>query len=210
MWWINPERSSYFGLASDAQSESSMTYAADGAGAQLLFVVPAKGLVIVHRGDTDNGRGVDERAALELAAQIVRARTERPGDAPVALTELVPAPLPNAKPAPAEHKAIAFEPGSIAALVGFYVVSPKMTVELFEHEGRLFAFAPGRGELELFAFAKESYFARSTPLEITVERGSGGEVVAINGSLQGNPIRAVKQAAPTDREASAPSGARSE
>ena len=58
-------------------------FAGQGTGGQLLLVVPDADLVFVHRGDTDNGRGVSGRdvwtiAELILAARIGEADTDAP------------------------------------------------------------------------------------------------------------------------------------
>lgn len=193
MWWINPERSSAFGFEGDP--ESPATFAAVGAGAQILYVDPAKQLVIVHRGDTDNGNGVDESRALELIGRIVKARQEGvEAKGKVALTAIRATPFASAKPEPPTYEAIELRREAIAELTGVYAVGTAMQVELFEHEGRLFASQQGRSEVQLFARATDALFARSLPLTIEVRRDADGRVTALDATLKGRPMHAVRQA----------------
>ncbi len=191
MWWINAESSKRFGLSLAPGATPSGSYAAEGAGAQILFVLPSKNLVIVHRGDTDFAEGVDETKALELIAEIVRARTGD-GKRRVAVAPLKAEPFPVPLKPLVVHEPIALDEKQLAELPGSYVVSPDMKVEIFAHDGRLFISAPGRNDLQILPYQADRFFARSVQLLVDVERGAAGEVVAIRAVLQGRPMRGIR------------------
>ncbi len=199
MWWINPETSRRFGLGLEPGAKPSGSYAAVGAGAQILFVLPAKNLVIVHRGDTDFGPGVDETKALALIAEIVRAKTGD-GNRRVALRQLQAEPFARALKPLVEYDAIALGESIRAELPGTYAISPQMTVEIFENDGRLFISAPGRPDVQLHQHQPDRFLARSVSLLVDAERGPGGEIVAIRAVLQGQPMRGVRAASAPDSE----------
>ena len=191
MWWIHPETSKYFGLSVAPGERLSGSYAAEGAGAQILFVLPSKNLVIVHRGDTDFGTGVDETKALALIAEIVQAKTGAGARRP-AVRPLRAEPFPKTLPPLVEYDPIPVDVSTRAALVGTYDIAPGMKVEIFDHEGRLFIAAPGRPDVQLHGYAKDRYFARSLRLLVDAERGENGEIVAIRAVLQGKRMRGVR------------------
>ncbi|MGZ5433471.1 MAG: serine hydrolase domain-containing protein [Thermoanaerobaculia bacterium] len=199
MWWINPETSSRFGLGLEPGARPSGSYAAEGAGAQILFVLPAKNLVIVHRGDTDLGPEVDETKALALIAEIVRAKTGN-GKRRVALRPLQTEPFARALEPLVEYEAIALDESIRSELPGKYVISPQLTVEIFENDGRLFVSAPGRPDVQLHQHQPDRFFARSIQLLVDAERGPGGEIIAIRAVLQGQPMRGVRAASAPDSE----------
>ncbi len=65
-----------------------------------------------------------------------------------------------------EQPSITLPPESLKPLVGHYVLSPAMTLEVRIQEGRLFARATGQQPFELFAKGPREFFAKVTPLEI--------------------------------------------
>jgi CubicO group peptidase (beta-lactamase class C family) len=185
MWWVD--------------REISGSYAAEGAGAQILFVLPAKNLVIVHRGDTDFGEGVDDTKAFALIAEIVRAKTGA-SRRRAATQPLQARPFARELKPLVEHQAIAVSESMRAELPGRYAISPQLTVEVFAHDGQLFLAAPGRPDVQLHPYARDRFFARSLQLLVDVERGADGSVAAIRAVLQGRPMRGVRAASAAGSE----------
>ncbi|HEX6094738.1 MAG TPA: serine hydrolase [Thermoanaerobaculia bacterium] len=191
MWWINRE-------VPPGQRPSG-SYAGEGAGAQILFVLPARNLVIVHRGDTDFGEGADDTKAFALIAEIVRAKTG-PGPRRPATQPLQARPFTRKLPPLVEREAIAVSDSMRAELPGRYTVSPQMTVEIFEHDGQLFLATAGRPDVQLHPYERDRFFARSLQLLVDVERGADGSVAAIRVDLRGRPLRGVRTASAAGSE----------
>ena len=153
-------------------------YQARGTGGQVMFVIPAEEMVIVMRGDTDNGRGVGGAASWSIAEKIVSARKSQPVAAP-RLVALTPTAFETQSPRPPEPRIVKIDRSQAAKLVGSYAMSEGATARVFQHEGRLFMFFPGRGEGELFALS---------PTEFTLLVESG---VTIRFDVRDGPASAV-------------------
>lgn len=131
-------------------------YQARGTGGQVMFVIPSEEMVIVMRGDTDNGRGVGGAASWSIADRIVAARKSEPVPAP-RMIALTPTPFETQSPAPAEPRIVKLDRSQAAKLVGSYAMGEGATARVFQHEGRLFMFFPGQGEGELFALSPTEF-----------------------------------------------------
>ena len=69
MWWLYRAGS----LAKQPSLNSVDSFAAHGTGGQFVLVVPSRDFVLVHRGDTDNGRRVPGSAVWKIAESIFAA-----------------------------------------------------------------------------------------------------------------------------------------
>lgn len=153
MWWT-------YAADTAAQRRPAISrrdlYQARGTGGQVMFVIPAEEMVIVMRGDTDNGRGVGGAASWNIAERIVAARKSQPVAAP-RMVALAPTAFETQSPPPAEPRIVRLERSQAAKLVGSYAMGEGATARVFQHDGRLFMFFPGRGEGELFALSPTEF-----------------------------------------------------
>ncbi|HUP00935.1 MAG TPA: serine hydrolase [Gemmatimonadota bacterium] len=157
MWWtyaagsVSPERYPHVSRYD--------LYLARGTGGQALFVIPGADLVVVHRGDTDQGREVDGAAVWTIVEKLLAARVGEPGDAP-RLVPMTTRPLPGALPAPEPPAFVELERSDIEALLGEYEFGPDMVGRVFLHAGRPYIYVPGEGEAELFALSDTHFIIR--------------------------------------------------
>lgn len=153
MWWT-------YAADTAAQRWPSISrrdlYQARGTGGQVMFVIPAEEMVIVMRGDTDNGRGVGGAASWNIADRIVSARKSQPVAVP-RLVALTPTAFETQSPPPVEPRIVKLERSQMSKLVGSYAIGEGATARVFQHEGRLFMFFPGQGEGELFALSPTEF-----------------------------------------------------
>ena len=166
---------------------------ARGTGGQAMLIVPDLELVIVHRGDTDNGRSVAGPAVWaifeQLAAATVGARASVGSLVAIAAT-----PLRSQLPMPAPLAPVVLTAQQRRELFGDYVLGADTPVKLFEYEGRLFLNAQGLGESELVPLSPSQLVVRSEPgMVFTVERDANGTVTALSATMGGRPMRAVRK-----------------
>src|SRR5262245_18244245 len=94
MWWTyNP------GPLGDRypQADRYALFLSRGTGGQVVAVIPAAQMVVVHRGYTDNGRAVSGRDFWSMAEQIVAAREGEP-KRETHFTTLAPVPFASQAP----------------------------------------------------------------------------------------------------------------
>ena len=136
-----------------------------GTGGQVVQVVPEKGLVYVHRGDTDHAREVPGRDAWGIFEQVLTARAANPAaaDPSAGAVAMTAVPLASQLPPLDWPEPVALTAEQRERLVGRYEIAPGVAAEVYEHPdhpGRLFGFFPGKGEAELFAISPTELFVR--------------------------------------------------
>lgn len=167
-------------------------FAASGSGGQLLAVIPALDLVVVHRGDTDNSRPIGGGRAWAIVARIVAARVSEPKNEP-RLVSLMPVPFASQLPAYVEPPFIDVPAAVQGEYYGEYDLGKDGRIRIFAWRGRPFMFLPGQGEGELFAVAKDAFTIRAVAgVTIGFERDAAGAVAGIVVRLGGRDIRATK------------------
>lgn len=166
---------------------------ARGTGGQVIFVVPSLEMVIVHRGDTDNGIPVPGPAIWALLERLAAARIT-PGEANPAVGPMVPVALASNRPAPDPIEEVRLTPEQRVEITGEYVLNPATLIRVFEFRGRLFLNVPGMGEAELTTTGTSSAALRSDrSVDISWERDQQGRVVAMAANVGGQRLRAVKR-----------------
>jgi CubicO group peptidase (beta-lactamase class C family) len=196
MWWVNPGRTYFRPQEPVERILTEPHFAAIGAGGHACIVFPRLDLVIVHRGDSDNGPGVPEEVAFLVADRILAARRDGPRPADAAVVAVTPIPFPNALPPPVERTAIAIDATRLQRYVGEYALPRGGVLTVIAYEGRLFGSIPGRNQVELLAESPTRFFARSVPVLLEfvgTEVGTAQEVVI---DVRGQSMRA-KRADPT-------------
>lgn len=183
MWWTHDAGS--FPAESYPHLRRHHVVAGRGTGGQLLAVVPDLDLVYVHRGDTDNGRGVSGGDAWSILEGIVAARHGKkpPGTARVALE---PTPLESQRPPYVWPEVVELSSAERERLLGAYEIAPGVVARIYEHEGRLIGAMPGQGEAELFPSSPTELFLRIAPagsvrLEAAPNSAEDRIVVTLNG-----------------------------
>ena len=167
-------------------------YYGAGTGGQLVAVIPSDDLVIVHRGDTDNGRNVAGRDAWRIVELVLEARTGQQVSrsaaksmSPVAFASQLPAVMPSY---------ITIDAALIEEVSGRYEIAPNVVLRIFEYKGRLFGNFPGQGEAELFALNRSEFTIRAMRgVTFTFERGANGAVTAVSGAIGPQRFRGVKR-----------------
>lgn len=168
-------------------------YMARGTGGQAIFVVPGADLVVVHRGDTDNGRHVAGARAWQIAERILAARQSEPRARPATMP-LTPTPLASQLPAAALPTFVALEPAALARIVGSYEMAPGAVVRVYLFDGRPFIYVPDRGEAELFALSPLEFTIRVQPgVGIRFETDESGAVSAVVMRLGRQEMRAARR-----------------
>jgi CubicO group peptidase (beta-lactamase class C family) len=168
-------------------------FAGSGTGGQYLAVVPAADMVIVHRGDTDNGRQVPGRDVWMIAEMILAARRGAPQPAPGTMP-LAPLALTTQAPPRTRVRFPPLDSAAMTAYVGEYQVSPQVTVRVFVYRGRLFANFPGRGEAELLRVGADDFTIMPIPgAEIRFARDTDGRVRGMVAEVGGERLRAERR-----------------
>lgn len=173
MWWVYPAGSFPRDLPHLRRHDS---YAAQGSGGQLILVIPAEELVIVHRGDTDLGRPVSGPDVWRVAERILAAKVGAAREDPE-LVRLAPVPFRDRLPAPASQEPVRVDPALYGAYAGVYEFAPGLRGRVYVHGGnRLFLHLPGEGEGELLPTGETRFFLGVLP-SVTVEFQDDGKRV---------------------------------
>jgi CubicO group peptidase (beta-lactamase class C family) len=158
-----------------------------GTGGQAVVVIPDRDLVFVHRADTDHGRGTRGGDVWAILDGLLGAES-KPLHARTDLGALRAEPFANALP-PMEFPAtIALDRARMDALAGEYTFAPGMTARIFVHEGRLFAFMPGKGEAELFATSPRDFYVRVDPTSRIRFDEAEGRITAVRVTMRGKEM----------------------
>lgn len=152
---------------------------ARGTGGQALFLVPGANLLIVHRGDTDNGVSVGGGSIWAMVERIVTARRAPPSAHP-RLEPLTPEPFQSQLPSPPTPTTVRLDQSARTHVTGEYSMTADATIRVFEHEQRLFVNVPGEGEAEMLAISPDEFILPAVPgVAITFSRAGGGEATAL-------------------------------
>jgi CubicO group peptidase (beta-lactamase class C family) len=168
-------------------------YMARGTGGQAIIVVPGADLVVVHRGDTENGRNVSGGNVWQVAERILAAREGEPRAQPV-ISALTPRPFASQLPSATVPAVVALEPAALARVVGSYELAPGTVVRVFLFDGRLFINVPGEGEAEMFALSPLEFTIRVQPgVGIRFETDASGTVTGVALRLGRQEMRAPRR-----------------
>jgi CubicO group peptidase (beta-lactamase class C family) len=191
LWWVYPAGSLPERLP---LANGYDIVQARGTGGQALFVIPAVELVVVHRGDTDNGREVSGRDVWTILEMVLAAREGEPR-AGAQTMALAARPFPSALHAPEAVRFLDLDEATLAEYVGEYELAPGVTSRVFLHDGRLFATAPGEeGEAELFATAPDAFtILIESGVSLRFARDEAGRVEAVAVTLGGRTMQGTKR-----------------
>lgn len=186
LWWIYP-----------AKDDASMAvnrvdgYVTRGAGGQVLAVIPSLDLVYVNLTDTENGMGRDFPNAIRVLNAVLEAREESAKHVGGETAEVSAVPLANATAAPTRRVAVEWPKGLFSALKGTYSLNPKVSIEVYEFEGRLFALPKGvpLAEVELFIDEGDVIFSPAVDLALEIARAENDEILVLHGHMDGRPVR---------------------
>lgn len=180
------------------------SYAASGTGGQGVLVVPGAELVIVHRGDTDNGDGAGGAAAWAVFEAIASART---GEAK-AEPRLIPMradPLAGQVAAPVPLDIVPMDEAPRADYLGVYRMQPgDRTARVYVFRDRLFGWVEGLGDAELFPLGGDEFAVRVVPdTRVRFSRDDAGRVVRMELDYRGRvmPGERVTPRAPVPQHA---------
>jgi len=167
-------------------------FVARGTGGQAIFVIPAADMVIVHRGDTDYGRGIARPVVMRIADRILAGRRGEPRAIP-ALKPLEAVPLASQAPPIPPQRYIPVNAASLTRLTGAYEFAPDAVARVWVHDGRLFMFMPGEGEAELFALSPDEFTLRVIPGVSVRFEPRRGPVSGVTVVMRGRTMRARKR-----------------
>jgi CubicO group peptidase (beta-lactamase class C family) len=166
------------------------TYLARGTGSQALWVIPAAGLVIVHRADTDHGREIAGRDAWAIADGIVAAMTGE-GEADPSLVPLDPSPFSSQMPPYDWPEPMAVGQSRIEEYMGRYRLSEDAAIRVFTFNDEPYVHVPGEGDARLIPVAPDEFTVRVVPgVRIVFERDRDDAVTAMELTLGPDTIRA--------------------
>jgi CubicO group peptidase (beta-lactamase class C family) len=190
MWWTYAP-----GSLGDAYPHLNRheLYMGRGTGGQGVWVIPAADLVIVHRGDTENGRAVRGFDVWQIAERILAAREgePKPGPAMIALTTT---PFSSQLPEAKLPEFLALDAAALARFAGSYEMGPGVAVRVFMFDGRLFINVPGEGEAEMYAVSPLEFVLRVEPgVRVRFEADAGGNIAGIVLRLGEREMRAPKR-----------------
>jgi CubicO group peptidase (beta-lactamase class C family) len=167
-------------------------YQARGTGGQVVFVMPEDEMVIVLRGDTDNGRGVGGAASWEIANRIMLAKRAEPVSSP-RLIALTPTPFRTQSPRPAEPRIVKLARSQMESVTGSYDIGAKEPARVFLHDGRLFGNFPGLGEAELYALSPTQFtLLVETGFTITFDTDASGSITGMTTTMPGRTIKGAR------------------
>jgi CubicO group peptidase (beta-lactamase class C family) len=168
-------------------------FSASGTGGQFVLVVPAAELVVVHRGDTDNGRQVSGRDAWTIAELILSARAGQPAASP-RIGPLDPVALATQAPAKPRPTVLEIDRALMSEYAGEYEVGPQTMARVFIHNGHLFMNFPGRGEAELLALTTSEFtIAPVAGVHIRFERNAEGRVTHFDATIGPQRLRGTRR-----------------
>jgi CubicO group peptidase (beta-lactamase class C family) len=190
LWWIYEPGS--LGAAYP-ELDRLTVYLARGTGGQALFVIPQVDMVVVHRGDTDNGRSVAGPPIWQLVERLVAARAGVPAAEP-RLVSVVAQPLASNLPPPADPTFVTLDASARHRVVGDYEMAPGAIARVFEYSDRLFMSIPGQGEAELFATGASTFTIKVAPgVVVAFDSGAGGAVTGVQVTIGRETLRAVRR-----------------
>jgi hypothetical protein len=167
-------------------------YAGIGTGGQFILVIPEAELVVVHRGDTDNGREVSGRDIWAIVELVLAARDGERKAAP-SLMPMRTTALASQAPVRARPPYRGLTSSQIADYVGDYQMAPQVVARAFEFKQRLFMNFPGQGEAELIPVAPDEFTIMAVAgVTVRFERGVDGKVNAVTGKIGPQQFRGTR------------------
>lgn len=190
LWWTYSKGS--LGARYPALDQHAM-YAGIGTGGQLVLVIPDAGLVLVHRGDTDNDRRINGASVWQLAELILAARTGSPVTAPATVL-MRSVPLLSQLPAHPRPPYVQLDSTRAAEFLGDYAVAERKVAQVFTFKNRLFANFPGLGEAELLTVGHDEFTVMPiAAASIRFKRDSSGKVIGLAAKIGKREMAATKQ-----------------
>jgi 3-mercaptopyruvate sulfurtransferase SseA/CubicO group peptidase (beta-lactamase class C family) len=158
-------------------------YMARGTGGQALALVPGIDMVLVHRGDTDNGRNVRGPDVWTLFERLAAAR-EGPPNASPAVRPMTPRALSSQLPEPASSTVVTLDAATMLRAAGDYEMPDGRVIRVFAEGSRLFVSVPGQGEAELFARARNEFTIKVVPgVTVRFDEDAGGRITGLAAQL---------------------------
>jgi len=169
-------------------------YMARGTGSQALWVIPALDLVVVHRADTDHGRGIHGPDAWRIAEIVAEARTGEPAPSP----DLVPmhaTPFRSQLPAYRLPEPAPVDPADVDAVLGSYDVPGGGVMRVFRFRGDPYIHVPGRGDAKMIPLGDDRYTIRVVHgVDVAFRRDGAGAVTGLTLTLGDLTMRAERRA----------------
>jgi CubicO group peptidase (beta-lactamase class C family) len=189
MWWIYAP-----GTVGDRLPvlNQQRIVVASGTGGQGVFIVPGADLVVVVRGDTDNGQGIQGGRTFRIAEGILAARR---GDAAATArtVALAPVPLASQQPPPPQRPVYPLDDATRQQYVGEYRVPGPAPARVYVHEGHLFGFMPGMGDAELVAVSPDEFVIPSqSGVRVLFTRDESRLVTAMRVELPDRKVEAAR------------------
>ena len=190
LWWIYQAGS----LGANYPVLNQMNvHLARGTGGQTIFLIPDADMVVVHRGDSDNGRSVSGLAIWQLVERLVAARDQAAVEVP-ALVPVTAQTLDSNLPAPPTPQYVELTADARQRFVGDYVIAPGAVARVFDHDGRLFMSIPRQGEAELFATGPSTFTIKvESGVTVDFESGADGDVTGVMVTLGPQKIHGVRK-----------------
>lgn len=181
MWWT-------YGPGILESRPEATVYAARGTGGQLVALVPSLDLVIVHRADTDFGRGVDGTGVWSLVQGIVDAID---GDARLSrqLEPVRPRSFSRRLPALPDPERVELPTATLDRYVGRYRISPEITVQVDRMDDFLIGTMTGAGEADFFAIGERDFWAPAVGARVRFDLDEEGAVVGATLWFRGEEMR---------------------
>ena len=181
LWWIFPARPDR-----NSPYQDHHRVAARGNGGQIMVLFPDLDVLVVHRADTDNGRGVSGGNGLKLLDMIMGARRGEPTD-DASMGPLRPEKLSGKTPTPLRTDLTAVPASRRDALEARYMFSEDEGLRLYQFDNRLFAELLGvpLPDAELFQAFDGSLRSPVAPVVIEPVRSTDGHVEAIRMTFRG-------------------------
>jgi CubicO group peptidase (beta-lactamase class C family) len=190
LWWIYEPGS--LGDSYPTLNRAAV-YLARGTGGQAIFVLPSAEMVVVHRGDTENGRSVAGPQVWSIVERLVAAKAG-PGSQTPALAPMRVLPLTSNLPAPARLRLFALDEAELRRFAGDYVMPQGGVARVFLHDRRLFMTIPGQGEAELFATDPATFTIKvQSGVVVRFELMPDGAVAGVEVTIGRQKIQAVRR-----------------
>lgn len=168
-------------------------YMGRGTGSQAVWVIPGLDLVIVHRADTDHGRGIRGPDAWTIAELIAEARTGEPAPRP-RLVPLHARPFASQLPAYRWPEAVPMDSAALQPIMGDYELASGDTVRVFRFRGDPYIHVPGRGDALLLPLGGDRFTIRVVAgVGIDFRRAADGAVTGMTLTLGDQTMRATRR-----------------
>ena len=183
MWWT-------YGPGSQPSHPELFAFAARGTGGQLLVVIPALDLVVVHRGDTDFSPPLGGSEVWKLVHGIIASidGEARPATKPEPVEVQ---PFAKRLPPLSFPKTVTLPPETLDRYVGRYQVGPNVEVEISRLGEMLVGQMTGFGETDLYPIAETDFWSRSAGVTVKFELDEENNVVRGTMRMQGQDMVAV-------------------